>query len=130
MGYSIDDLWMQNHCSITEHTFDFTMDITTNFHLWQRTTYYNHRIISIKLIYLRSAVVLVYGVYKYTTMDVNAPYKRFKCIVVVIFVVIYVLFSTDFFIYIYLYVYFHGTLYMYIYIYISPHFLYIYVFIF
>lgn len=80
-----------------EHTFGFTMETTTGFHLWYSTTRYNHRIISIELIYLRSAVVLVYGVYKYTTVDINTPYRRFKCIVVVIFVVIYVLFSTDFF---------------------------------
>lgn len=55
-----------------------------------------------------------------TTVDINTPYRRFKCIVVVIFVVIYVLLSTDFFICIYLYVYVHGILHMYIYICISP----------
>lgn len=63
-----------------------------------------------ELIYLRSTVALCYWVYKYTTVDINTPYRRFKCIVVVIFVVIYVLLSTDFFICIYLYVYVHGIL--------------------
>lgn len=95
------------------------METTTSFHQWHSTIRYNNRITSIELIYLRSTVVLVYGVYKYTTVDVNAPYKRFKCIIVVIFVVIYMLFSTDFFICIYLYVNVHGILYMYIYIYLT-----------
>lgn len=116
--------------STIEHTFGFTIETTTSFHQWHSTIRYNHRIISIELIYLRSTVVLVYGVYKYTTVDVNAPYKRFKCIIVVIFVIIYMLFSTDFFICIYSYVYIHGILYMYIYIYISPLFLYVYAFIY
>lgn len=116
--------------STMEHTFVFDMKTTTGFHPWHSTTRYNHRIISIKLIYLRSTVVLVYGVYKYTTVDIDTPYRRFKSIVVVIFVVIYVLFSTDFFICIYLYVYVHGIIYIYIYIYISPLFLYVYVFIY
>lgn len=106
--------------STIEHTFGFNMKTTTGFHQWHSTTRHNHRIIPLKFIYLRYTVVFVYGVYKYTTVDVNAPYKRFKCIVVVIFVVIYVLFSTDFFICIYLCVYVHGILYMYIYLYISP----------
>jgi len=116
--------------STMEHTFVFDMKTTTGFHPWHSTTRYNHRIIFIKLIYLRSTVVLVYGVYKYTTVDIDTPYRRFKSIVVVIFVVIYVLFSTDFFICIYLYVYVHGIIYIYIYIYISPLFLYVYVFIY
>nr|DAM64240.1 MAG TPA: hypothetical protein [Caudoviricetes sp.] len=30
------------------------------------------------MIYLRSTVVLIYWVYKYTTVDVNTPYRRFK----------------------------------------------------
>lgn len=96
------------------------MKTITGFHQWHSTIRYNHRIISIELIYLRSTVVLICVVYKYTTVDINTPYIRFKCIVVVIFVVIYVLFSTDFFICIYLYVYVHGILHGYIYIYISP----------
>ena len=116
--------------STIEHTFVFDMNITTGFYQWHSTTRYNHRIIPLKFIYLRYTVVFVYWVYKYTTVDINTPYRRFKCIVVVIFVVIYVLLSTDFFICIYLYVYVHGILHMYIYIYISPHFLYIYVFIY
>ena len=110
--------------SSIEHTFDFTMETTTGFHPWYTTIQYNHRIISIELIYLRSAVVLVYWVYKYTTVDVNTPYRRFKCIIVGFFVIIYVLYATDFFICIYLYVYIHGILHMYIYIYLS-HLLYI-----
>lgn len=55
-----------------------------------------------------------------TTVDFNTPYRRFKCIVVGIFIAIYMIYVTDFYIYIYLYVYVHGILYMYIYIYISP----------
>ena len=106
-----------------EHTFGFDMKTITGFHQWHSTIRYNHRIISIELIYLRSTVVLICVVYKYTTVDINTPYIRFKCIVVVIFVVIYVLFSTDFFICIYLYVYVHGILYMYIYIYLTPIFI-------
>ena len=95
------------------------MKTTTGFHLWYSTIRYNHRIISIELIYLRSTVVLICVVYKYTTVDINTPYRRFKCIVVVIFVVIYVLFSTDFFICIYLYVYVHDILHIYIHIYLT-----------
>lgn len=106
-----------------EHTFVFTMKTTTGFHPWHSTTRYNHRIIPLKFIYLRYAVVLICGVYKYTAVDIDTPYRRFKGIVVVIFVVIYVLFSTDFFICIYLYVYVHGILYMYIYIYLTPIFI-------
>ena len=102
--------------STIEHTFVFTMKTTTGFHQWHSTIWYNHRIISIEFIYLRSTVVLTCWVYKYTTVDINIPYRRFRCIVVVIFVVVYVLFSTDFFICIYLYVYVHGILYMYTYI--------------
>lgn len=113
--------------STIEHTFVFDMNTTTGFHQWHSTTRYNHRITFTELIYLRSTVVLAYGVYKYTTVDVNAPYKRFKCIVVVIFAVTYVLFSTDFFICIYLYVYVHGILYMYIHMYLTPIFIHIYV---
>lgn len=109
--------------STIEHTFVFDMKTTTGFHLWHSTTRYNHRITFIELIYLRSTVVFVYWVYKYTTVDVNTSYKRFICIVVVISVVIYVLFSTDFFICIYLYAYVHGILYMYIYIYLTPIFI-------
>lgn len=87
-----------------EHTFGFTMKTTTCFHLWHSTIRYNHRIIFTEFIYLRSTVVLICWVYKYTTVDINTPYRRFKCIVVVIFVIIYVLFSTDFlFVYIYVY---------------------------
>lgn len=113
-----------------EHTFGFTMETTTGFHQWYSTIRYNHRIIFTEFIYLRSTVVLICGVYKYTTVDIDTPYRQFRCIVVVIFVVVYVLFSTDFFICIYLYVYVHGILYMYICIYISPLFLYVYVFIY
>ena len=109
--------------STIEHTFVFDMKTTTGFHLWHLTTRYNHRITFIELIYWRSAVVLICGVYKYTTVDIDTSYRRFKCIVVVIFVVIYVLFSTDFFICIYLYVNVHGILYMYIYIYLTPIFI-------
>lgn len=86
------------------------MNITTGFYQWHSTTRYNHRIIPLKFIYLRYTVVLICGVYKYTTVDIDTPYRRFRCIVVVIFVVVYVLFSTDFFICIYLYVYVHGIL--------------------
>ena len=93
-----------------EHTFVFTMKTTTGFHPWHSTTRYNHRITFTELIYLRSAVVLICGVYKYTTVDIDTPYRRFRCIVVVIFVAIYVLLSTDFYICIYLYVYVHGIL--------------------
>lgn len=109
-----------------EHTFVFTMKTTTGFHPWHSTTRYNHRIIPLKFIYLRYAVVLICGVYKYTAVDIDTPYRRFKGIVVVIFVVIYVLFSTDFFICIYLYVNVHGILYMYRYIYISHPYFYMY----
>lgn len=116
--------------STIEHTFIFDMKTTTGFHPWHSTTRYNHRITFIELIYLRSTVVLICWVYKYTTVDINTPYRRFKCIVVVIFVVICVVYSTDFFICIYLYVYVHGILYMYIYLYISPLFLYVYTFIY
>lgn len=93
-----------------EHTFVFDMKTTTGFHLWHSTTRYNHRITFTELIYLRSTVVLICWVYKYTTMDINTPYRRFKSILWWFFVIIYVLYSTDFFIYIYLYVYIHGIL--------------------
>jgi hypothetical protein len=102
-----------------EHTFVFDMKTTTGFHLWYSTIRYNHRIISIELIYLRSTVVLICVVYKYTTVDINTPYIRFKCIVVVIFVVIYVLFSTDFS-FVYIYMYMSTVFYICIYTYISP----------
>lgn len=115
--------------STIEHTFVFTMNTTTGFHLWHSTTLYNHRIISIELIYLRSTVVFVYGVYKHTTVDIDTPYKRFKCIVVVIFVVIYMLFSTDF-LFAYIYIYMSTVFYICVYTYISPLFLYVYVFIY
>lgn len=105
-----------------EHTFGFTMKTTTGFHQWHSTTRYNHRIIPLKFIYLRSTVVLICGVYKYTAVDIYTPYRRFRCIVVVIFVVIYVLFSTDFFICIYLCVYVHGILSI-IHIYFTPIFI-------
>lgn len=105
--------------STIEHTFGFDMKTTTGFHQWHSTIRYNHRIIFTEFIYLRYTVVLICGVYKYTIVDIDTPYRRFRCIVVVIFVVIYVLFSTDFFICIYLYVNVHGILYMYICIYIS-----------
>ena len=101
------------------------MKTTTGFHLWYSTTRYNYRIISIELIYLRSTVVLVYWVYKYTTVDVNAPYKRFKRIIVVIFVVIYVLFSTDFS-FVYIYMYMSTVFYICIYTYISHPYFYMY----
>lgn len=113
-----------------EHTFGFTMKTTISFHQWHSTIRYSHRIIFTEFIYLRSTVVLICVVYKYTTVDINTPYRRFGCIVVVIFVVIYVVFSTDFSICIYLYVYVHGIIYIYICIYISPLFLYVYVFIY
>ena len=103
-----------------EHTFGFDMKTTTGFHLWHSTIRYNHRIISIELIYLRSTVVFTYGVYKYTTVDINAPYKRFKSILWWFLLFVYMILSTDFYICIYLYVYVHGILHMYIYIYISP----------
>jgi hypothetical protein len=106
-----------------EHTFGFDMKTITGFHQWYSTSRYNHRITFIELIYLRSAVVLVYGVYKYTTVDVNAPYRRFECIVVVIFVVIYVLFSTDFFICIYLYICPRYFIFVYIHISLTPIFI-------
>lgn len=109
--------------STIEHTFVFTMKTTISFHQWYLTSRYNHRITFTEFIYLRYTVVLICVVYKYTTVDIDTPYRRFRCIVVVIFVVIYVLFSTDFFICIYLYVYVHGILYMYIYIYLTPIFI-------
>ena len=96
--------------STIEHTFGFDMKTTTGFHLWHSTIRYNHRIISIELIYLRSTVVFAYGVYKYTTVDVNTPYRRFKSILWWFFTVIYVVYATDFYICIYLYVYVHGIL--------------------
>ena len=77
---------------------------------------------TIELIYLRSTVVLVYGVYKYTTVDVNTPYRRFKLILWWFFAVIYVVYATDFFICIYLCVYVHGILYI-IHIYLTPIFI-------
>lgn len=108
-----------------ERTFGFTMETTTGFHPWHSTTRYNHRIISVELIYLRSVVVLFCGVYKYTTVDVNTPYRRFKCIVVVIFVVIYVLVSTDFS-FVYIYMYMSTVFYICIYTYISHPYFYMY----
>ena len=109
-----------------EHTFVFDMKTTTGFHLWYSTIRYNHRIMSIELIYLRYTVVLICGVYEYTTVDINTPYKRFKSILWWFFVAIYVLFSTDFFICIYLYVYVHDILHIYIYV-LPPIFICIYV---
>lgn len=106
-----------------EHTFGFDMKTTTGFHLWHSTIRYNHRITFTEFIYLRSTVVFAYGVYKYTTVDVNTPYRRFKSILWWFFTVIYVVYATDFFICIYLYVYIHGILYMYIYIYLTPIFI-------
>ena len=108
--------------STIEHTFVFDMKTTTGFHLWHSTTRYNHRIISTELIYSRSTVVLVYWVYKYTTVDIYTPYRRFKCIVVVIFVVIYVLLSTDFF-HLYIFMCICPRYFIYVYIHIShPYF--------
>nr|DAT71524.1 MAG TPA: hypothetical protein [Caudoviricetes sp.] len=83
-----------------------------------------------KFIYLHCTVVFTYVVYKYTTVDINTPYKRFKSILRWFLLFIYMILSTDFYICIYLYVYVHGILYMYIYIYISPLFLYIYTLIY
>lgn len=108
-----------------EHTFGFTMKTTTDFHLWHSTIRYNHRITFTELIYLRSTVVFAYGVYEYTTVDINTPYRRFKCIVVVIFVVVYVVYSTDFS-FVYIYVYMSTVFYMCIYTYISHPFFYMY----
>lgn len=124
MGYSIDNLWMQDHC-FTHGTYVWFYhgDHHSFFYQWHSTTRYNHRITFTELIYLRSTVALVYVIYKYTTVDIDTPYRRFRCTVVVIFVVIYVLFSTDFFICIYLYVYVYGIIYLYIHIYLTPIFI-------
>lgn len=75
---------------------------------------------TMKFIYLRCTVAFTYGVYKYTTVDINTPYKRFKSILWWFLLFIYMILSTDFYICIYLYVYVHGISYMYIYICISP----------
>lgn len=111
--------------STIEHTFVFTMKTTTGFHQCHSTIRYNHRIISIKLIYLRSTVVLVYGVHKYTTVDVNAPYKRFEYIVVVIFCY-YICGIRHGFFHLYIFICICPRYFIYVYIHISHPYFYMY----
>ena len=115
--------------STIEHTFGFTIETTTGFHLWYSTTRYNHRIISIELIYLRSTVGLICVVYKYTTVDVNAPYRRFKSILRC-FLLLYMWYTPRIFSFVYIYMYMSTVFYTCIYTYISHPFLYVYVFIY
>lgn len=72
---------------------------------------------TMKFIYLRYTVAFTYGVYQYTTVDINTPYKRFKSILWWFLLSIYMIYSTDFYIHIYLYVYVHGILHIYTHIY-------------
>lgn len=78
-----------------------------------------------EFIYLRYTVVLVYGVYKYTTVDINTPYRRFKLILWWFFAVIYVVYATDFLICIYRYM--STVFYICIYTYISHPYFYTYI---
>ena len=83
---------------------------------------------TMKFIYLRCTVVFTYGVYKYTTVDINTPYKRFKSILWWFLLFIYMILSTDFYICICRYM--STVFYICIYTYIShPFFICIYVYI-
>ena len=121
--------------STIEHTFVFDMKTTISFYLRHSTTRYNHRIIPLKFIYLRYTVVLICVVYKYTAVDINTPYRRFKPILwcfllsymwytprIFSFVYIYMYMSTVFYIYIYIYIYIsHPYFYMYMCSYIDTY---------
>lgn len=80
---------------------------------------------TIKFIYLRCTVVFTYGVYKYTTVDINTPYKRFKSILWWFLLFIYMVYSTDFYICICRYM--STVFYICIHIYLTPIFIHIYV---
>lgn len=111
--------------STIKHTFVFTVETTTGFHPWYSTTRYNHRITFTELIYLRSTVVFVYVVYKYTTVDINTPYRRFKLILWWFFLLLYMWYSPRIFSFVYIYMYMSTV--FYIHIYLTPIFICIYI---
>lgn len=99
------------------------MDTATGFHQWYTIIRYNYRIISTELIYLRSVVVLVYGVYKYTAVDVNTPYRRFK-LILWCFLLLYMWYTPRiFYLYIFICICPRYFIYVYIHIYLTPIFI-------
>lgn len=127
MGYSINDMGLHDHCFIHGTYVWFYHGYCHRF----SSMAFNHTIqpphhIS-KFIYLRSTVALYYWVYKYTSVDINTPYRRFKCIVVGIFVIIYIVYATVFYICIITYICLRYFTYLYIHMYLTPIFICIYV---
>lgn len=108
--------------STIEHTFVFDMKTTISFYLRHSTTRYNHRIIPLKFIYLRYTVVLICVVYKYTAVDINTPYRRFKPILWC-FLLSYMWYTPRIFSFVYIYMYMSTVFYIYIYIYLTPIFI-------
>lgn len=130
MGYSIDNLWLHKHCFNHRTYACFYHEDHHRFYQWvtnHRTNTPHH---VMELIYLRSTVVFIYGVYKYTTVDINTPYRRFKLILWWFFLLLYMCYSPRIFSFVYIYMYMSTVFYICIYTYISPLFLYIYTFIY